>query len=682
MKLKQSVLFLFFLLGLSGSLYAQAWSGIINSTRAENWQRANVGVAGGIPSSTWAQCVTAACNTVVAGPPSSITTAQIMAAVNSAPQNTYVYLPAGTYSGLSSSGILMGGYGNPISNVVLRGAGPKLTILQPTGPGVSCSGGSNADICGMGPVTWYTGSAAVIPPCGGTGSSNCANWTGGFSQGATSVTVTNVGSSNITNGDVIVLDQGADTTDTGGFLVCDNPPLTSPVTTTGFICHQNQEQPTASGRPIGGNTYEQEQWVTVTAGCSTPCKGSGPFTLTISPGLYANNWNATGTGVGIFFVKPTSRIGIENLTIDNTNSTARMNIGFYNCSQCWVKNVVSMNSQRSHVWIDQSPRAEVRDSYFYGTKSGATQSYGMEIGEPSGCDHLIENNIFQGIAGPVVGGGFCGGVIGYNFSLNDAYTPSSYLQGSYTSHDTADDFNLWEGNIFPALVCDDIHGTPGGINTYFRNWLNGRDWNQGSQPTQQTFPIDLEAYSRGFNIIGNVLGTPGYHTSYDQYPPGAVSMATCNTTIYELGWGGGICDNLSAAGVADDTLVRSTLMRWGNYDVVNGSVRWDPTESSPGAVTYIAAQTTPASHTLPASFYLSTEPSWWGTMPYPAIGPDVTGGTGPGGFAYLNPAANCYFNVMGGPANGTGSVLAFDANTCYAQQDPPAPPTSPAAVAH
>ena len=54
-------------------------------------------------------------------------------------------------------------------------------------------------------------------------------------------------------------------------------------------------------------------------------------------------------------------------------------------------------------------------------------------------------------------------------------------------------------------------------------------------------------------------------------------------------------------------------------------------------------------------------------MPYPPIGPDVSGGniTNLGGHAYLNPAANCYFNVMHGPANGSGGALTFSAATCY-----------------
>jgi hypothetical protein len=52
-------------------------------------------------------------------------------------------------------------------------------------------------------------------------------------------------------------------------------------------------------------------------------------------------------------------------------------------------------------------------------------------------------------------------------------------------------------------------------------------------------------------------------------------------------------------------------------------------------------------------------------MPFPAIGPDVTGGTGPGGHAYGNPAQSCYFKIMGGTDGGAGSPLVFNAERCY-----------------
>ncbi|HYM25509.1 MAG TPA: hypothetical protein VEU08_19960, partial [Vicinamibacterales bacterium] len=69
---------------------------------------------------------------------------------------------------------------------------------------------------------------------------------------------------------------------------------------------------------------------------------------------------------------------------------------------------------------------------------------------------------------------------------------------------------------------------------------------------------------------------------------------------------------------------------------------------------------------LPNSFYLTAKPAWFGTLSWPAIGPDVTGGAGAGGKAGLIPAWNCYVNVMGGVEGGTGSPLTtFDPVACY-----------------
>ena len=48
-----------------------------------------------------------------------------------------------------------------------------------------------------------------------------------------------------------------------------------------------------------------------------------------------------------------------------------------------------------------------------------------------------------------------------------------------------------------------------------------------------------------------------------------------------------------------------------------------------------------------------------------------------GGHAYLNPAANCYLNVLGGQANGSsGGPLNFNAATCYGNSGTPTAPTN------
>jgi hypothetical protein len=55
---------------------------------------------------------------------------------------------------------------------------------------------------------------------------------------------------------------------------------------------------------------------------------------------------------------------------------------------------------------------------------------------------------------------------------------------------------------------------------------------------------------------------------------------------------------------------------------------------------------------LPASLFLTAKPAWFGTTPWPAIGPDVTGGSDQSGHAYDIPAKRCYtaLHLAGGGA--------------------------------
>jgi hypothetical protein len=55
-------------------------------------------------------------------------------------------------------------------------------------------------------------------------------------------------------------------------------------------------------------------------------------------------------------------------------------------------------------------------------------------------------------------------------------------------------------------------------------------------------------------------------------------------------------------------LVLTTLLRHGNWDSVNQSVFWNDSDDT----------------VLPRSFYLNSKPMWWGSMQWPAIGPDVS----------------------------------------------------------
>ena len=63
------------------------------------------------------------------------------------------------------------------------------------------------------------------------------------------------------------------------------------------------------------------------------------------------------------------------------------------------------------------------------------------------------------------------------------------------------------------------------------------------------------------------------------------------------------------------------------------------------------------SQILPPSFYLLGKPAWWGSSAFPAIGPDVKAGAGPGSHNLGIPAQNCYLKTMGGVGPGGREVL-------------------------
>ena len=59
----------------------------------------------------------------------------------------------------------------------------------------------------------------------------------------------------------------------------------------------------------------------------------------------------------------------------------------------------------------------------------------------------------------------------------------------------------------------------------FRNYWNGRDpaLTLGVHKDLQTVPVLLYTHSRYYNIVGNVLGTSGYHTNYTSSPTASVN---------------------------------------------------------------------------------------------------------------------------------------------------------------
>jgi hypothetical protein len=602
----------FILLLLIGTpAFAQQWSGILDPVRGAGWSAAG---AGPIPDRT------TICTTLAAGS----TAAQINTAIANCPANQTVKLSAGTYT-VGSPGIIF----NDKSNVTLRGAGPNSTFINFTG-GNNC-GGMGGDVCFINGQANWTDEPA-----------NTATWTAGYTPGSTQVTLSST--TNLKVGTVIILDQLNDTnTDNGGVWVCG----------TGGINVCASEAQSGTGRA----GRQQQQLVRVTA-----INGNN---VSISPAIRMPNWR-TDRSPGAWWSDdtPITGSGIEDVSLDHSASSGSTSgIYFFNADGCWVKNVRGVKGPRNHVWLYQSVHITVRDSYFFDTKAQESESYGVEHFQAS--DNLIENNIFQKIATPMLSDGGNGSVFAYNFSINDFYDVDGWAQGSAYQHGPGNSFFLWEGNDGFGLMSDNVHGTAHFI-VSFRNRFAGFETGKYAQ----TVPIHIYAANRYFSVIGNVLGTDSYHTNYSAQAPG--SSANCDKSIYSLGWGG----NCGNGGLPNDPLVASTLMRWGNYDTVNDATRWMASEVPSSLSAY--GNAVPASQTLPPSFYLTAKPAFFGSVAWPPIGPDVTGGseTAVGGHNVKIPARRCFEDVMKGTF-GDSTARTFDANTCYSNtpQVRPKPPS-------
>jgi len=309
---------------------------------------------------------------------------------------------------------------------------------------------------------------------------------------------------------------------------------------------------------------------------------------------------------------------------------------------------------------------------------------------------------------PNCNGGCEGIVAAYNFAINGQYTAPNWFQSSYYDHSGGSGFNLLEGNIGTGFTADNIHGTRA-FWTLYRNFFPG--WQQlcslsTDACTLQTYAINIYSGSRYFNIINNVLGTPSYHTAYDCLATSTATCANANVSVYSVGYTAngsssdsgiaGYCDTQSPCSnhVAYDAITVNTLMRYGNWDSKNATTRCVSSEVPTGLSQYSnpVPSTCPSSASYPASFFFSSKPSWWGSLPWPGIGSDVTGGNvgqcsggtynlvpgnlnsdcaggnvagAWGGRVNVNPAMQCAVRTMGMPIDGSGGALSFNAGSCY-----------------
>jgi O-glycosyl hydrolase len=665
--------------GATTNAGAQLWAGVLAPPRALDWtQKGFPGT--NLPSAAWPVCTTIAPYTGT-----SATIQNALAACHTAnPTGGVVALGAGTFN--ISNGILY-----PAGNfMALRGAGASQTFVHFTT--FTDAGGGYVGIKS-------TTDQHTFPQQGGNGAPGnvSVNVTAGLTKGSTQVTVSAI--SSIVVGSVLIINQcdngytaaglGAacvgSSADNGNYYHC---AVAWSATNTGCA------QPTQGGNNSFRSNANEIEGVVVTAinagGCGATC-------LTISKPIEQPDWGAATQAV---VMQPRLNAGIENMSlIQDVQSSYPSCLGppdtcqrlagidLFNTLHSWVSGLQFINFSKLGIQSVDAFGNVYKDNYFFGNPLQFGDNTSIRIN--GGSDNIIQNNIGHQngscafIADATIEGSE---IFGYNYCAGGQPKPNSNADAGWYTHGPANQ-SLFEGNIGRNIFQDDIHGT-NSFYTLFRNFLWG--WTSCANNCGGGHAIsgnDNSAYINWYgdrypNIIGNITGTSGFSANYQ------TSGSFDSRSIYILGAGntnGGIVQ-------PTDPIVAATAMRWCNYDTVNAAVRCLNSEVPTAAPVY--PNPVPATQSLPASFYIAgSKPTWFGTIPWPTIGPDVTGGnvgqcagtldvagkfngtaatnasqcagsglnTAWGGHINANPAFS-YYLQLGGLTDGTGPALtAFDA---------------------
>jgi hypothetical protein len=616
-------------IGVSGPL----WQGILAPTYgsgactlsptdvaagcAIDWTQA--GISGGIPSGSWTQSG----STISPSGGNDVTA--IQAALGSCGTDHYVQLATGTFS-ISSDVVVP-------SNCALRGMGPNLTILNTTGNQNAAVGlGSDSDSVSYSPVSITAGATA----------------------GSTSITLASV--TGVTNGTYLVITETNNPAwvntegGEGNCTWCDG------WTGDGHLARGQIVE--IEGAPVGN-------------------------VVTISPPLYTAY---TQTPIAVPFTSDAKYAGVENLQIyqNNTGYTDAFYMG--KCAYCWTSDVEVNWADGDFVEDSWGYKDEIVNSYFsnaFAHGPGGTDADVFIDYKTSAS--LIQNNIVErSHSGIMFNWGAAGNVAGYNYTQGEYHSPApNFLIGGIDFHGAHPQFNLSEGNVVTNYYPDQVWGSSS-HQTSHRDWVRGTTaifnpvTDSGRAPTSTTgswlsFQVaaayNIAHLSWYYNFVNDVAGSDEQQSILTTHVPivhWTSSAATrdgyaSSTWNFAFGYGESAdtgVDTGCDGGVAPCHSVDAyeTSLIYNSYTYSNTTTNCTSGGSSSTCIV-----------TDPPSYYLAAKPSWWGSLPWPGIGSDVTGGTGPGGHASLtasNPAMNCYINVMGGAEGGPGSPKTFNPSAC------------------
>jgi hypothetical protein len=271
--------------------------------------------------------------------------------------------------------------------------------------------------------------------------------------------------------------------------------------------------------------------------------------------------------------------GVESIGFQQQSSGGC--IQFYVSANCWVTNICTTNcsDDTGDIAIYDSTHITVAQNTLLCVQ-GTSSQYGIHLHDNSG-ECLIYDNIVDQHTGPILlQAGTAGNVIAYNY-IGHARESKNY---GIITHGSFSWFNLFEGNVCAWLAADSYWGN-NYRETWFRNWATGYHTDAAGNHTESYWAGMVNANNWYFNVVGNVFGYPITNGITDL-------MQTAND---------------DAGGYYDGGASLTNIFLHGNYGFVGRSTTWSSGYST----------------NLPNSYYLASKPSWFGSLAWPPIGPDV-----------------------------------------------------------
>jgi len=242
--------------------------------------------------------------------------------------------------------------------------------------------------------------------------------------------------------------------------------------------------------------------------------------------------------------RPIEYSGLEDLTIEATNrGRSRSNLKINGALNCWIRNCEFSHSLVSHVWVTNSKNLEFSRNYFHhgwgyhGKKS--LWGYGLVLADAT-TDCLVTDNVFRSLRHAMcVEKGANGNVFSYNYSIENNPQQNREDSADFSAHGFFPYMNLVENNYLQFIHSSDNFGRAGPLQTFFRNRILGKGGIVIC--TRSHFPIVVGNYlEKGGiyledSIMGRIIGEEVFNnylsTNYNYLPKirvfGFDSTLTC-----------------------------------------------------------------------------------------------------------------------------------------------------------